>query len=79
MIAVGCTLRKASTIAAAKMPSVTQVPGAASSNVRKVTMDWDDGRAEYEVEIVYNYMEYDFEIDANTGSIISRDGDSVWD
>ena len=42
-------------------------------------MDWDDGRAEYEVEIVYNYMEYDFEIDANTGSIISRDVDSVWD
>ena len=65
--------------ARAREIALAQVPGAASSNVRKVTMDWDDGRAEYEVEIVYNYMEYDFEIDANTGSIISRDVDSVWD
>ena len=65
--------------ARAREIALAQVPGATSSNVRRVQLDWDDGRAEYEVEIVYNYMEYDFEINAATGAIISRDVESVWD
>ena len=34
---------------------------------------------EYEVEIVYNAMEYDFEIDAYSGNIISWDSESIYD
>ena len=40
----------------------------------------DDGRWEYEIEFVYNsngtYTEYDYEIDANTGAILSNDRDA---
>ena len=53
--------------------------GATQSNVRSCKQDWDDGRLEYEVEIIYGTMEYDFEIDAYTGTVISRDVDSIYD
>ena len=40
----------------------------------------DDGRWEYEIEFIYNsngtYTEYDYEIDANTGAILSNDRDA---
>ena len=39
----------------------------------------DDGRYVYEVEIVYDQMDYDFEIDAATGEIISQTSESVYD
>ena len=65
--------------ARARELALAQVPGASESNIRKVELDRDDGRLEYEVEIVYNHMEYDFEIDASTGAILSRDVESVWD
>lgn len=42
-------------------------------------LDWDDGRAEYEVKIYYGTMEYEFEIDAYSGAIISRDVESIYD
>ena len=38
-------------------------------------LDWDDGRQVYEVELRNGWTEYDFEIDAQTGSIVSRDVD----
>ena len=65
--------------ARARELALAQVPGASESNIRKVELDRDDGRLEYEVEIVYNHMEYDFDIDASTGTILSRDVESVWD
>ena len=43
-------------------------------------LDWDDGRQIYEVEF-YNtatYTEYDYEIDAGTGAILSRDYDAEY-
>ena len=40
-------------------------------------MDWDDGRMQYDVEFYANNIEYDYEIDANTGAILSYDHD--WD
>lgn len=42
-------------------------PGATQANVRSVKLDWDDGRAEYEVKIIYGTTEYEFEINAYTG------------
>ena len=41
----------------------------------KVHLDWDDGRAEYEVEFYSGNVEYDYDIDAVTGTIRSSDRD----
>ena len=38
------------------------------SNVTEFNRDYDHGRLEYEGEIHYNGYEYDFEIDADTGT-----------
>ena len=62
------TAERAQQIALAECPS--------GSTVVKCQFDWDDGRAEYEVEIRNGWTEYDFEIDAVTGTIFSRDIDN---
>ena len=36
----------------------------------RIELDRDDGRYKYEGEIIYNNIEYDFEIDANSGTIL---------
>lgn len=41
----------------------------------KVRLDWDNGRAEYEVEFYSGNVEYDYDIDALTGAIRSSDRD----
>lgn len=41
----------------------------------RVELDWDDGKPEYEVEFYSGSKEYDYEIDAYTGAILSRDYD----
>ena len=43
-------------------------------------LDWDDGRRVYDVEFYNsaNYTEYDYEIDANTGAILSKDFDAEY-
>ena len=41
-------------------------------------LDWDDGRAEYEVEFYANGTEYDYDIDAVTGNIRSYDYDAEY-
>lgn len=40
-----------------------------------VRLDWDDGRPEYEVEFYSGRVEYDYEIHAVTGAILSSDRD----
>ena len=40
--------------------------------------DWDDGRVIYEVEFYAGNTEYDYEIDAYTGAILSRDYDAEY-
>ena len=42
----------------------------------RVKLDYDDGRAIYDVEFVQNAAEYDYEIDATTGEIVSYDYDA---
>ena len=63
----------------AKSIALGQVPGASSANIREARQDYDDGRLEYEVKIIYNNYEYEFEISGATGAIISRDVESIWD
>lgn len=48
---------------------------AADAHLIKTELDWDDGRAEYEVEFYSGNTEYDYDIDALTGDIRSFDHD----
>ena len=64
-------------LAKAKKTALSQVSGAAESDIVKAHKDYDDGRQEYEVEIRYNGYEYEYEIDAETGNIISSDVDRI--
>lgn len=41
-------------------------------------LDHDDGRAEYEVEFYQGNMEYDYDIDAVSGTILSYDHDAEY-
>ena len=41
----------------------------------KIKLDYDDGRVEYEIEFKVGRTEYEYDIDANTGNIISYDID----
>ena len=44
----------------------------------RTELDWDDGRAEYEVEFYTGGKEYDYDIDALTGDIRSYDYDAEY-
>jgi len=48
---------------------------AADARFLKAGLDWEDGRAVYEVEFCSQRTEYDYEIDAVTGEILSWDND----
>ncbi len=61
------------TIEKAKSLALEKVPGATENDILKFKTDYDDGRTEYEIEIVFGNAEYDFEIDAYTGKIMSLD------
>ena len=52
-----------------------QVPGAAEGDIREFSTDRDDGRLEYEGEIRYNGVTYEFEIDGYSGAIRSWETD----
>ena len=48
--------------------------GATEKDVR-IELDYDDGRYRYEGDIIYNGIEYDFEIDADSGRILEWEED----
>ena len=48
---------------------------ASSATFVKAQLDRDDGRLQYDVEFYVGTTEYDYEIDANTGAILSYDRD----
>ena len=50
---------------------LTIVQGASEKDIKKFSKDFDDGKWHYDIEVVYNKMEYEFEINAETGEIIS--------
>ena len=49
--------------------ALAKVPGAAEKDIR-IELDYDDGRYRYEGDIIYDRVEYDFEIDADSGEIV---------
>ena len=64
---------------AAREIALANVPGAAAEHVVKLELDRDDGRAVYEVEIVYGGMEYELEIDAADGAVLDFEAEPVHD
>ncbi|MDD7388345.1 MAG: PepSY domain-containing protein [Lachnospiraceae bacterium] len=53
----------------AKEIALKKVPQAAEENIR-IHLDYENGKPVYEGSIVYDGIEYDFEIDAATGTIL---------
>ena len=55
----------------AKELALAQVPGAGLDDILEFETDHEDGRIQYEGKIVYEGMEYEFEIDAYSGAFRS--------
>ena len=59
----------------ARTSALARVDGASDSDIR-IKLEKDDGRLIYEGKIIYNNVEYEFEIDASTGSFLEWSADS---
>lgn len=66
---VKVTLEQAMNIA------LERVPGATEQNI-SIHLDFDDGWYVYEGDILYNRTEYEFDIDANTGTVLKWEQES---
>lgn len=62
----------------AKSIALAKVSGATESDIR-LNLDSEDGNAVYEGSILYNNTEYEFEIDAVTGTIVSWSVESIYE
>ena len=63
----------------AKKAALKQVPGATVGDIVKAQADFDDGRSTYEIEIIYEEIQHDFEIDAQSGEILTMESESIYD
>ena len=63
--------------ATAKQTALARVSGATEKDVYEWKLDYDDGRPEYEGKIIYGGTEYEFTIDATTGSVTEWDTEAV--
>ena len=63
--------------ATAKQTALTRVSGAAASDIYEWKLDYDDGRPEYEGKIIYGGTEYEFTIDATTGTVVEWDAEVI--
>jgi Predicted membrane protein len=62
----------------AKALVLAKVEGAVESDVW-IKLDREDGRLVYEGKVIFNRMEYEFELDANNGTFYSWEVESVHD
>lgn len=63
--------------ATAKQTALSRVSGATEKDIYEWKLDYDDGRPEYEGKIIYGGTEYEFTIDATTGSVTEWDTEAV--
>ncbi len=61
----------------AKKTALARVSGATENDIYEWKLDYDDGRPEYEGTIIYDGSEYEFTIDATTGSITEWDAEAL--
>ncbi len=57
--------------------ALAQVPGASESDILEFETDTEDGRTEYQGKIIYDGMEYEFEIDAYSGAFRSWEAEPL--
>lgn len=60
-----------------KKTVLDRVSGATDKDIYEWKLDYDDGRPEYEGKIIYGGTEYEFTIDAATGSVMEWDAEKV--
>lgn len=63
--------------ATAKQTALARVSGATEKDVYEWKLDYDDGRPEYEGKIIYGGTEYEFTIDATSGTVTEWDAESL--
>ena len=63
--------------ATAKQTALARVSGATEKDIYEWTLDYDDGRPEYEGKIIYGGTEYEFTIDATSGTVTEWDAESL--
>ena len=63
--------------ATAKQTALARVSGAMEKDIYEWKLDYDDGRPEYEGKIIYGGSEYEFTIDATTGTITEWDAEVI--
>ena len=61
----------------AKQTALSRVSGATEADIYEWKLDYDDGRPEYEGKIIYGGSEYEFTIDATTGTITEWDAEVI--
>lgn len=61
----------------AKQTALGRVSGATQKDIYEWKFDYDDGRPEYEGKIIYGGTEYDFTIDASSGTVIEWETETV--
>lgn len=49
---------------------IKRVKGATATDIKSIELDHEDGRWQYEGELVFKGIEYEFEIDAQNGNIL---------
>lgn len=59
----------------AKKTALSRVSGATEKDIYEWKLDYDDGRPEYEGKIIYGGTEYEFTIDATSGTITEWDAE----
>lgn len=72
------TSAKSIPVKEAKKIALKKVPGAKEKDIQ-IKREYDDGREIYEGSVFYEDMEYEFEIDARSGKILSWEEDSMYD
>lgn len=61
----------------AKQIVLEKVPGASDSDFTKFKRDVDNARIKYEGKLLYEAVEYEFEIDAETGELLDWEEDKL--
>lgn len=61
--------------ATAKQTALARVSGATEKDIYEWKLDYDDGRPEYEGKIIYGGTEYEFTIDATSGTVTEWDAE----
>ena len=59
----------------AKKTALSRVSGATEKDIYEWKLDYDDGRPEYEGKIIYGGTEYEFTIDATSGTVTEWDAE----